>query len=503
MTNASSAGTARKLTVMAWRVCPSGRSVSMKSAASVEQRGLGVAKSVNRLLAVADHEDRGRQRAGGGAEALAPALDEQRHELPLRAARVLELVDEHVLVARLELVAAPRELLHLLEQIDGARQDLGEIQDRVLFERADVLRDRDVEDAPDAARENRVQVAAEPPNEVGDRARDLGGGQAVALPGLRGGAVVDLVAGAREVAFARLAVLLDEIRAQPVEESPQRRLLGERAERRAGLARQSSEIRGEHRERRPSERTVVQERVQPARHGGQNVAQPFGGAPAGDLGRQVARTEREEVPQHIARDQPPVEQRGQPEAQAALAELDEKHRQVAVFPSEVAADAQPGIERLVDEPRDLGLVGEIEAGIDAGFERELANEREAEGVDRRDGDLAEPFPQIAPTFCRKLRTPRARRGASGMYQCCAARLPEPGDDPLAHLGRRLAREGDREDVAGIDPGQQQVDVAIDQDARLAGSGRRFEHDVLGRAGRVPPGVRVRKGTLDCRLRTVD
>ena len=50
----------------------------------------------------------------------------------------------------------------------------------------------------------------------------------------------------------------------------------------------------------------------------------------------------------------------------------------------------------------------------------------------------------------------------------------------AHLGRGLAREGDREDVVGLDAGAQQVDVALDEHARLAGAGRRFEHDVLRR-----------------------
>ena len=48
----------------------------------------------------------------------------------------------------------------------------------------------------------------------------------------------------------------------------------------------------------------------------------------------------------------------------------------------------------------------------------------------------------------------------------------------AHLGRRLARERDREDVCGIDAAAQEIEVAIDEHVRLAGAGRRLEHDVV-------------------------
>ena len=53
---------------------PSGRSASMNAAASSTHRDVGVAKAVDRLLAVADDEDGRRQRVVGRAEALAPAL---------------------------------------------------------------------------------------------------------------------------------------------------------------------------------------------------------------------------------------------------------------------------------------------------------------------------------------------------------------------------------------------------------------------------------------------
>ena len=115
---------------------------------------------------------------GGSASAdapkpFAPAPHELRDELPLRAARVLELVDEHVLVARFEPVAAPRELVHLLQQLDCALEHAGEIEQRVRIERPLVLMQRDGEDPPDAARHDDVQIAPERANGLGHGRRKL------------------------------------------------------------------------------------------------------------------------------------------------------------------------------------------------------------------------------------------------------------------------------------------------------------------------------------------
>ena len=57
------------------------------------------------------------------------------------------------------------------------------------------------------------------------------------------------------------------------------------------------------------------------------------------------------------------------------------------------------------------------------------------------------------------------------------------DDPLAHLGRGLAGEGDRQDVGRLDARLEQVDVALHQHGRLAGAGGRLEHDVVARIDR--------------------
>ena len=81
-----------------------------------------------------------------------------------------------------------------------------------------------------------------------------------------------------------------------------------------------------------------------------------------------------------------------------------------------AADPQRLIERLVDQPRHLGVVRQLEARIDVRFERKLAQQRQAEGVDRGDGDVAEAILEIAPPRQVELRdcgSPRAaaRRSA--------------------------------------------------------------------------------------------
>ena len=148
LTNASSSGTARKLRAIERRAVEPGRSASMKPARFLQHRDVGVAKAVDRLLAVADDEDR---RLGGEPHPFAPGLDQQRDELPLLAAGVLELVDEHVVVAPFEAVAALRELVHPPEQLDGALEDVREIEQRSLVERLLVLRQRDREHRADAA----------------------------------------------------------------------------------------------------------------------------------------------------------------------------------------------------------------------------------------------------------------------------------------------------------------------------------------------------------------
>ncbi len=107
----------------------------------------------------------------GEPGALAPGLREQRDQIPLRAARVLKLVDEDVVVARLEAIAALGELLHLAEQRARVQQEIREIEDGVGVERPPVLGLGHFEHAPHAARDEHVEVAAIRGVRIHDRRR--------------------------------------------------------------------------------------------------------------------------------------------------------------------------------------------------------------------------------------------------------------------------------------------------------------------------------------------
>ena len=78
-----------------------------------------------------------------------------------------------------------------------------------------------------------------------------------------------------------------------------------------------------------------------------------------------------------------------------------------------------------------------------------------------------------------VRSRSSRQRAARNLAACGRRA-QRRQDALAHLGGRLAREGHRQDVRRIDAGPQQVDVAIDEHARLAGAGRGLERDVEAR-----------------------
>jgi hypothetical protein len=97
------------------------------------------------------------------------------------------------------------------------------------------------------------------------------------------------------------------------------------------------------------------------------------------------------------RHQPPVEQGRQPRPRAAVAELREDQRDVLVRGGDAPADAQRAVERLVDEPRHLGFVGQGEPRIEVRLERKLSEQREAERIDRAHADVPEPIAQFAPS----------------------------------------------------------------------------------------------------------
>ena len=196
----------------------------------VEQGDLGVAKPVNRLLAIADDEDRGRQRVGRRAQPFAPTSYQLLHQIPLRPARVLKLIDEHVVVPRLQAVSAAGELVHPFQQVDGPFEHARKIEERAGVEGVAVLGGGHRKHPPDAARQHDVQISPEGVDGVGDRRRDGRRRGPMLFPcGLRV-AMGRSEHGSGEPLATRFAVLCQKIAAQPIRERAKRRLPGARVE---------------------------------------------------------------------------------------------------------------------------------------------------------------------------------------------------------------------------------------------------------------------------------
>jgi hypothetical protein len=163
--------------------------------------------------------------------------------------------------------------------------------------------------------------------------------------------------------------------------------------------------------------------------------------------------------------------------------LAERHAETAkgvVDPDQVRDERRAAVGRdeqrarlvvRVDEVRDRGLCGGVEhharrvvverreLGVDERLDGVLAQQARAEAVDRRDDRALEAALSVAPLGLE-------------------ARLAEVADarvdlapQPLSHLGGGLVGDGDRDDV--VDAGRvaiEDVEVALDEHARLAGPG---------------------------------
>ena len=224
------------------------------------------------------------------------------------------------------------------------------------------------------------------------------------------------------------------------------------------------------------DRPFSKESVERPRNGREEIDERVHGAAAHRVRVDVGGPAREEAVQHVPRDEPSLQEIGEAFPRPVQAELREHEGDVRFALRESDERGKRAIERLIDDPRDLRLVRHAETRIEVRLERELAKERQAEGVDRADLDVGEAIADRRP--------PRAvERGL-------LRRAPQVADDALAHLGGGLSRERDREDVRGIDAPREQVDVARDQHARLPRAGRCFEHDAVIGIARVVPGCRV-------------
>ena len=84
----------------------------------------------------------------------------------------------------------------------------------------------------------------------------------------------------------------------------------------------------------------------------------------------------QEAPQRVVGHEPPIEEAGESRPQSRLTKLGEKQRHGPVRCGDPAAGAHRVVEALVDETQHLGFVGHREAGVEVGFEGELAKQRD-------------------------------------------------------------------------------------------------------------------------------
>src|SRR6185436_3922312 len=116
-------------------------------------------------------------------------------------------------------------------------------------------------------------------------------------------------AGAHEVLAARQTVLLEEVRAQTVDEPAQRRLPGPAGEIAVVARAQAPDVAGQHRELRMADGTVIEEEVDAGPDAGEQAAQPFGRVATGNGSREVARSVLQISAQRLRRHEPSTEQR--------------------------------------------------------------------------------------------------------------------------------------------------------------------------------------------------
>ena len=200
---------------------------------------------------------------------------------------------------------------------------------------------------------------------------------------------------------ARLAVLRQEVAAQPIDQRAKRRLrlraVSKRQPSQAAAA-AAPDVGRQHRELRMTHRAVVEERVEPAADAASSdVAQPRRRPSAGRLRRSdragrapgYRRSACGATSRRRAAPRGRLRSRRSPSCANTSATSSSSR-------ASAAADAERLIERLADQARHLGVVGQVEPGIDVGLERKLAQQRQAERVDRRDRDVAEALLELAP-----------------------------------------------------------------------------------------------------------
>ena len=402
----------------------------------------GVAEPVDGLLVVTDDEERRSAQTSlrhplhlVRREPLAagPGLGDGLQQVPLRVARVLELVEEKVVVAGLEPEPALGELSRASQQARGREGEVVEVHHPLLFLERLVFGLHRLEQLPDG-REGALVEEVQPAR--------------AEFPQDRLDALV-LVPDARED-LPGAPGTLREVGTQPglqefaVEGVP-RTTLGGKAESQFPLFGDRRSVAGE----------------EPADPG-------FRGPEPGPQHRALRRRPQGEPPglrlEPYAPGEPVFEIRPRDlvEAPEAPAEEREFRERPAV---EAGHPVDHPLHRLPVDHRHLPFVEHFDARSNPGVEGELPDEAEIEGVERGNRHLG----QIGVRF-----------EFDG---------PEPGNDPLLHLRGRLAGERERQDVPGGNPRPDQIQVTLRKDRRLSGARRGAEHHVPGGIGG-PAAIRV-------------
>ena len=249
--------------------------------------------------------------------------------------------------------------------MERAPENLGKVQHGMRLERAAVLGFRHAEHAPDATRDNHVEISTIAVQHAEHALAVAHNEFAVVLPVALGCEI--------RLRIGELLPRLPVLGQKMLTDARERGLHGGRIERHlvAAACLEPAQIPGEQRER-GLEGTRVEEALKASGGRGKRGAQLTRPSATCLLHREAARPRREEPPQHIGRGCAAIQEERQRGADAALAQLRERERDVLVLPGERAADPKRPIERLVDEARHLGLVRHREPGVQVGFERKLA-----------------------------------------------------------------------------------------------------------------------------------
>ncbi len=166
---------------------------------------------------------------------------------------------------------------------------------------------------------------------------------------------------------------------------------------------------------------------------------------------------------------------------------DLQEQRVGVVAGELAGEGREGcgrvgcegVQHLLAQGAGLAVLEHAEPRGDAGLEREAAEQRLAEGVDRLDFQPAGGFERAGKEGAGACE-PAGRNGLGGLAEG-SERLPEcrvvehgpraeRPEQAVLHLGRGGLGVGQAEDLLRVGPGEEQARHPVGQDAGLARAG---------------------------------